>query len=61
MKRKQQTVIEVRSLDEYRKKFFPKTYEEKAREKELLEEGIVLSTEAVEALNKLRDALAAVN
>jgi hypothetical protein len=58
MKRKQQTVAEVRSLDEYRKKFFPKSYEEKAKEKELIGQGVVLSTDALEALNKLRDALA---
>jgi hypothetical protein len=58
MKRKQKIGSEVRSLDEYKRTFFPKSYEEQAREKELLGQGIVLSNDA---LQKLRNALAGVN
>lgn len=48
-------------MDEYRRTFFPKSYEEIAKEKALLGQGIVLSTDALEALKKLREALAGVN
>jgi hypothetical protein len=58
MKPKQQTASAVRSLDEYRKKFFPKAYQELAKEKELVEGSVVLSSDT---LKKLRNALASVN